>query len=79
MTIKNIVKALKKLDCVIIRENEREMFAMGHGYDIEVVGGHILTVRKTKNRGEYDQGSDYNPGGYIFLRRIKDLNHYLTN
>lgn len=78
MTIKNIVKKLKKLDCVIIRENEQSMFAMGHGWDIEVCGTRILTIRKTKNRGEYDMGSDYNPGGYIFLSRIKDLDYWLT-
>lgn len=79
MTTKNVAKALKKLDCVILKLNDKELFAMGYGYDIEVVAGHILTIRKTKNRGEYDMGSDYNPGGYIFLNRIKDLNYYLTN
>ena len=78
MTIKNIIKALEKIDCIILKKTENTMFAMGHGYDIEVIGGHILTIRKTKNRHYYDAGSDYNPGGYIFLRRIKDLNYYLT-
>jgi len=79
MTTKNIAKALKKLNCEITHLDDKYLFAVGYGYDIEVVGGHILTIRKTSKRGEYDAGSDYNPGGYIFLRRIKDLNYYLTN
>lgn len=78
MTIKNILKTLKKLNCEITHLDDKYLFAIGHGWDIEVVGGNILTVRKTKNRGDYDMGSDYNPGGYIFLSRIKDLNYWIT-
>lgn len=45
-----------------------EMFGNG-GYDI---GFFTLT----KDGTEYDHGSDYNPSGAIFLRRIKDLESY---
>lgn len=79
MTTKNVIKAIRKLDGVILRETEKNLFAMCRGYDVEFVGGTCLTVRKTAKRHEYDAGSDYNPGGYIFLRRIKDLEYYLTN
>jgi hypothetical protein len=35
-----------------------------------------FTVRLISRRGEYDMGADYNPGGFTFLRRIKDLEEY---
>lgn len=79
MITKSIVKAVKKLDGVILREKENSMFAMCRGYYIEFIGGSVLTIRKTSKRKDFDPGSDYNPGGYIFLRRIKDLNYYLAN
>ncbi len=76
MTTKAIMRAVKDIDGVILRDKERDMFAMAHGYDIEFVQG-VLTVRRTDKRDYYDAGSDYNPGGYIFIRRIKDIKFYV--
>lgn len=77
MTIKAIKRAILDIDGVILRDNGKDIFATAHGYDIEFVGNCILTIRKTSKRHEYDAGSDYNPGGYIFLRRIKDIKSYI--
>ncbi len=33
-----------------------------------------FTVRHISKRDYYDQGSDYNPGGYDFIHKIKSLN-----
>ncbi len=76
MTTKVIIRAVKDIDGVILRDKEGDMFAMAHGYDIEFVQG-VLTVRRTDKRDYYDAGSDYNPGGYIFIRRIKDIKFYV--
>lgn len=45
------------------------------GYDLHMHGDHsdFYTGRRQSKRGEYDPGSDYNPGGYTFLNRLKDL------
>jgi len=79
MTTKAIKKEILKNDGVILRETETRIFGMCRGYDIEFIGGSVLTMRRTKNRATYDAGSDYNPGGYMFLRRIKDISYYLQN
>lgn len=78
MTNKAIIKAIKSYDGVIIREKENDLFAICNGYDIEMITSSFYTVRKSINCKQYDAGSDYNPGGYIFLTRIKDLSYYLT-
>lgn len=78
MTTKNIARALQKLGCEVTHLDNNYLFGTGRGWDIEFIGGGVLTIRKTKNRGAYDAGSDYNPGGYIFLRRIKDLNYWIA-
>lgn len=49
-----------------------------NGYDIDSspsVGDEIdfYTTRSQRQRGEYDAGSDYNPGGFQTSRKIKDL------
>lgn len=77
MTTKSIIKAIKAIDGIVLREKEGEVFGMAHGYDIEFIGNSVLTIRKTTNRKQYDVGSDYNPGGYIFIRRIKDIKYYI--
>lgn len=77
MTTKSIKKEILKNDGVIIRDTEKKLFAMCKGYDIEFTD-NILTMRKTSKRQYFDAGSDYNPGGFMFLRRIKDLTYYLT-
>ena len=49
-----------------------------NGYDIEMFcNGYddtdFFTVRSIGKRGFHDQGSDYNPGGFLFCHKIKDL------
>jgi hypothetical protein len=46
-----------------------------NGYDIEMMCGSedFYTIRKIDKRDYFDAGSDYNPGGYTFCHRIKDL------
>lgn len=48
------------------------------GYDIHMIGGEhgessFYTARRVANRGQYDQGSDYNSGGYTFCHTQNDL------
>lgn len=47
------------------------------GYDIRMVlqdgGASFFTSRAQSKRGQYDPGSDYNPGGYSYHRRLRDL------
>lgn len=76
MTNKSVKREILKNDGVIIRDDERKLVAMCRGYDIEFTQG-ILTMRRVDKRKYFDAGSDYNPGGYIFLRRVKDITYYL--
>lgn len=48
------------------------------GYDIHMYGEEcgFFTARRISQRGYDDPGSDYNPGGYEFNDRIKDLERY---
>lgn len=68
---------IRNLDAVVLKDTGSKLFATAHGHDIEVDGG-ILTVRETSKRGHYDAGSDYNPGGYMFPRTLKNLYYYVT-
>lgn len=36
-------------------------------------GNSCFTVRSISRRGEYDQSSDYNPSGWTFCNRLRDL------
>lgn len=78
MQIKSIKREVLKNDGVIITENENKLVAMCKGYDIEFVGG-VLTMRLVSKRGTYDAGSDYNPGNYMFLNKVKLISEYLNN
>lgn len=44
-------------------------------YDIEFTGEEcrFFTARKISDRGHFDAGSDYNPSGYIFFYKLKNL------
>lgn len=59
---------------------KRELVGELNGHDVHMIisnysdGQDFFTVRAITKRGEYDPGSDYNPGGYTFCNRIKDLN-----
>lgn len=51
-----------------------------NGYDIEMDGNGLngeessyFVIRPISKRGEYDPSSDYNPSGYTFCNRIKEL------
>lgn len=46
-----------------------------NGYDIEMIGDDagFFTARHISKKDFYDAGSDYNPGGYQFLDKVKDL------
>ena len=50
------------------------------GYDVEMNGteNHCFTIRRIADRNHCDEGIDYNPGGYIFLYKIKDLGYWLS-
>lgn len=43
------------------------------GYDVEMCCESFFTIRKSEKAGHWDIGSDYNPGGYIFLNKIKHI------
>mgnify|MGYP001602237600 CR=1 FL=1 len=86
MTGTNLLKAIKKLGGEATLKVETFYGSFGptdrtsvegtlNGYDIEWSSGNsrCFTVRRISQRGEYDPGSDYNPGGYAFYDRIKDL------
>lgn len=51
-----------------------------NGYDINASVRneevHFFTIRKISMRGYDDQGSDYNSGGYIFLEKLTQLEHF---
>lgn len=49
-----------------------------NGYDIHMddLESDFYTVRSVEQRGHYDPGSDYNPGGYSFRYRLSDLEQY---
>lgn len=62
------------------RRRSPSMYLEGilNGYDIHMSTNSdgtqdYYTVRAIHNRDEYDMGADYNPGGFIFCRRVKDL------
>lgn len=83
MKLINFKKEIVKLGAVGIVESEREILCTINAYDVaahvqddEI---HFFTTRKTSKRGEYDAGSDYNPGGYIFHTKLKDLRYWTTD
>jgi hypothetical protein len=54
---------------------EVEVVGELRGYDVHMYGDSngYFTTRAISKRGEYDQGSDYNPGGWTFCNRLTDL------
>jgi hypothetical protein len=54
-----------------------------NGYDVHMFlcnsgtpdsgGNSYFTVRPSSKRGEYNPSSDYNPGGWTFCNRLRDL------
>lgn len=43
-------------------------------YDIEMDdNAGYFTARRITDRNHFDAGSDYNPGGYMFLRKLYQL------
>jgi hypothetical protein len=50
-----------------------------NGHDVSMTGSNgtdscgFYTTRAIAKRGHYDMGSDYNPGGWTFCNRLKDL------
>jgi hypothetical protein len=81
MTKNNIIKTIKKIDGVILKDTENKVFATAHGYDIEWEASNLrcVTLCNSSKRHHYDAGSDYNPFGYIFVYKIKDIINYITN
>ncbi len=75
MVSKSIIREIRKLDGVVLREKPDNVFGIINGYDVEFQGG-VLTVRHNSKRKYYDVGSDYNPGGYIFINKLKHLGYY---
>jgi hypothetical protein len=49
-----------------------------NGYDVEMIDldSSFYTIRRISQRGAYDPGSDYNPGGWIFCHRLNELQYY---
>lgn len=49
-----------------------------NGYDINMhdMESSYFTIRRETRRDTYDQGSDYNPGGFTFLHRLIELDYY---
>ena len=74
MTAQNLVKAIEKMGGTATVEDGAVTGEL-NGYDIEMLGNdsRFYTIRRINKRGYYDLGSDYNPGGYTFCNRIKDL------
>lgn len=83
LSLKNKIEKLGGSAKIVTRElpsghTNSELVGEYNGYDVEMHinsdgGSSFYTVRKISKRGEYDQGSDYNPGGYTFCNRINDL------
>lgn len=46
---------------------------LSNGGQPEDGGSSYFTVRAISKRGQYDMGADYNPGGWTFCDRLKDL------
>lgn len=91
MKIKSVKNRIEKLGGKAnyeISETEfsrqyHELNGIINGYDIHMFNNgddetDFFTARKVENRGEYDPGSDYNPGGYIFCNRVNDID-WLNN
>lgn len=72
MQIKSIAKEVQKLGGTVIEQTETRLTAIVNNNDVEFHGG-VLTVRAISKCGTYDMGSDYNPGNYIFLNKIKQI------
>jgi hypothetical protein len=77
---KNVAKLIYKLGGTVsfMDETKNRLEAICNGYDVNQCGSSsFVTLRKISDRGTYDQGSDYNPGGYMFLNKLKQIEYYL--
>lgn len=64
--------------CGAVRTEERELSGSLGNSDVHMFlgddgGSSYFTVREVSRRGEHDPFSDYNPGGYTFCNRLRDL------
>jgi hypothetical protein len=76
MQLKSIKREIAKLGGSVTSETEKRLSAEVNGYDVEWCGSGFLTIRAIKNRGHFDAGSDYNPGNYLFINKIKHIAEY---
>ena len=77
MTSKNLIREVQRLGGQVVNDKHfgDGLIAVVNGYDVEYMGNNcdFYTVRSVNKRGYYDAGSDYNPCGYSYYTRIKDL------
>ena len=82
MTIKAITSKITKLGgtytITIDKIGREELSGILNDHDIEFTEGDTFyTSRSITKRDYYDAGSDYNPSGYTFHNRVKELEYVL--
>lgn len=57
-----------------VERQERTLVGILNNHDVTMHDNcGFFTSRAIEDRGYYDPGSDYNPSGYTFHRRVKDI------